>query len=99
MASRASSPLSSFASSPSIHSPPRGRSPSISSSSAGSHPDSYDELAGFSDGEPTSKKKSGGAGVYDPDALTTAQCQWGDCTAEFYELEPMIEHLHSGEPA
>ncbi|SCZ97593.1 BZ3500_MvSof-1268-A1-R1_Chr4-3g07278 [Microbotryum saponariae] len=32
---------------------------------------------------------------YDPATLTIAQCQWNDCGRQFYELEPLIEHLHN----
>ncbi|SCV69340.1 BQ2448_2360 [Microbotryum intermedium] len=32
---------------------------------------------------------------YDPTTLTIAQCQWNDCGRQFYELEPLIEHLHN----
>lgn len=37
--------------------------------------------------------------VFDPKMLSTSQCLWNDCGAQFWELEPMIEHLHSGKSA
>ncbi|KAK4702100.1 hypothetical protein P7C70_g4124, partial [Phenoliferia sp. Uapishka_3] len=111
MTSRDTSPLSSYSSSPSANTPKRSRSLSLSSASpspppanaqALHHPDSYDELEMSDQDTSTPKlnsKKRGGAGAnkygYDPAALPTTQCQWGNCMAEFYELEPLIEHIHA----
>ncbi|KAL8277584.1 hypothetical protein RQP46_010016 [Phenoliferia psychrophenolica] len=104
MTSRDTSPLSDFSSSPSSHSPPptnlkRARSASSSSSSppptvvAARHPDSYDELSDVDDADtPRATKRTYG---FDPATLPTTRCQWGTCTAEFYELEPLIEHIHA----
>lgn len=95
--SRASSPLTSFSasSSPSATTPKRARSASLSSSSPGPG-DSDDDL---SEGGRAHKKRSANAYGFDPATLPTTQCQWGACTLEFYELEPLIEHIHAGAPS
>lgn len=93
--------------------PQRSRSSSISSISAhgdigppASHVSFEDDLSDDLDHISPAKKgkgrnKRGAAAVedevFDPKMLSTAQCQWGDCREEFWELEPMMEHLHSGE--
>ncbi|KAI5478261.1 zinc finger, C2H2-type, Ino80 complex subunit Iec1 [Pseudohyphozyma bogoriensis] len=80
--SRSSSPLSSVgSSSPAPNTPPlpRSRSSSLSSTS------SLEQL-------------TGGVGDkygFDPASLQTTTCQWNDCGAEFWEVEPMIEHIHA----
>ena len=100
--SRLSSPLSEFTPSP----PPTAAppSPSISSdSSAGEAPASeVDELALDDDDEPGEGVQPGTGGAKKrafaeiDDHLQPAPCQWGDCAEEFWELEPLIEHLHNG---
>ncbi|KAM0755088.1 hypothetical protein T439DRAFT_322143 [Meredithblackwellia eburnea MCA 4105] len=32
---------------------------------------------------------------FDPTTLPVAHCQWGNCSAEFWEIEPLIEHVHN----
>lgn len=93
--------------------PQRSRSSSISSLSAhgdtgapASHLSFEDDLSDDPDHISPAKKGKGRNKrnaaaledeVFDPKMLSTAQCQWGDCREEFWELEPMMEHLHSGQ--
>lgn len=30
------------------------------------------------------------------DHLQTARCEWGGCGVEFWEIEPLVEHVHNG---
>ncbi|GAA5881476.1 hypothetical protein JCM1840_001102 [Sporobolomyces johnsonii] len=78
-----SSSLSSVSASPSLHTPKRSRSASLASSAHSSD----DELLSDSD-------IANNYG-FDPSTLTTAKCEWGDCQEEFWELEPLVEHIHA----
>lgn len=78
----ASSPISSLSPSPSPSSRKRSRSPSRLSLS----PFSGDELEGLDELDPA---------ALDPGALQTARCEWGGCGLEFWEVEPLVEHVHN----
>lgn len=92
--SRSSSPLTSSSLSPpkqstSTKRPHTSAFPSSSVASSSNLSDSENSSDSDSDDEDL-------LDGYDPFNLPTAQCQWGDCRKEFYELEVMIDHLHTG---
>lgn len=75
-----------------------------STSRAPSH--DYDD-DDFSDEEISAKKGKARGGkrgakelgedeVFDPKSLSLVRCQWGNCGEGFWELEPLMEHLHTG---
>ncbi|BGP10715.1 hypothetical protein JCM10049v2_006607 [Rhodotorula toruloides] len=87
-----SSSLSSLSASPSSSQKRRRRSPSISSSSS-SLPEAdseEDELAAGA-GRPRTRAEKYG---FDPSQLTLARCEWGNCGMEFWELEPLVQHVN-----
>lgn len=83
-----SSPVSSLSPSPSPTARKRSRSPSglslssITFSDDELDPDAQDELA-----------LEYAAAL---DHLQTARCEWGGCGVEFWEIEPLVEHVHNG---
>ncbi|BGP50975.1 hypothetical protein JCM10450v2_006901 [Rhodotorula kratochvilovae] len=68
------------------------RSPSISSSSSSGSESASSSLAGA---DPWTRRahKSG----FDPAQLQPVRCEWGGgaCGAEFWEVEPLVEHVHN----
>ncbi|GAA6021252.1 hypothetical protein JCM10207_002589 [Rhodosporidiobolus poonsookiae] len=79
-----SSSLSSISSSHSHPAPGQGRarSPSISGDT--------DDL--MSDDDPLTQGNNWG---FDARTMERARCDWGDCGLEFWEIEPLVEHVHS----
>lgn len=66
-----------------------------SSMQSGAHNRSeYDELEG--DGDEDEEDDELMPDVNDPDKMQTIECEWLGCGDEFYELEPLIDHLHTG---
>ncbi|GAA5869288.1 hypothetical protein JCM3774_004194 [Rhodotorula dairenensis] len=82
-----SSPISSLSPSPSPTARKRSRSPSgislssITFSDDDLDPEAQDELA-----------LEYAAAL---DNLQTARCEWGGCGVEFWEIEPLVEHVHN----
>lgn len=87
-----SSPISSLSPSPSptaaVGARKRSRSPSGVSLSS----------LGFSDDELDPEAQDELALEYAAamDNLQTARCEWGGCGVEFWEIEPLVEHVHNG---
>lgn len=86
----ASSPVSSLSPSPS---PSRKRSRSPSALSQNSYAYSGDE---FDANNHDQDELDGQYGGFEAGQLQTAKCEWGGCTLEFWEVEPLVEHVHNG---
>ncbi|GAA6021182.1 hypothetical protein JCM11491_001598 [Sporobolomyces phaffii] len=90
--SAASSSTSSLSPSPSPSASKRSRRDSRSSAAADSDLDSLDQP---DDDELVSTSDLVTAYGFDPASVQIGKCEWGNhCGLEFWELEPLVEHIH-----
>ncbi|GAA5992128.1 hypothetical protein JCM10908_001779 [Rhodotorula pacifica] len=91
-----SSPISSLSPSPPPQGPSsrkRSRSPSGLSYTSLAFPPSDDDEDELLDPEAQDELAQEYANAMDQ--LQTARCEWGGCGIEFWEIEPLVEHVHN----